>query len=100
MDLLPILSSCNLDELKRIDVGLEGNWSPTVSVAWSRNDGSIALDHPVLEHSTFKPSLELYFDNGWIGFHCFRRIGDMNVLDDELLNRVIQKVEAMLASGS
>jgi len=98
MDLLPLLSACRLDDLKRIDLGLEGDWSATVQVAWTRADGTLNLDEHRLEHEAFKPSLELYFDNGWIGLHCFRTIGSTNVLDVALLKRVVDTVEAALAA--
>lgn len=96
MDLIPLLSACRLDDIARIDIGLEGDWSNTVQVVWTRNDGALSLEEPLLEHGSFKPSLELYFDNGWIGLHCFRRVGDKNVPDVALLKRVIGTVETAL----
>ena len=96
MDLLRLLSACKLDDFTRIDVGLEGDWSATVQAAWTRTDGSLNLVEHRLEHEAFKPSLELYFDNGWIGLHCFRRVGGMNVLDVALLKHVIGAVETAL----
>jgi hypothetical protein len=98
MDLPPLLSACRLEDLTRIDVGLEGDWSTTVQVAWTRADGSLNPEEHRLEHEAFKPSLELYFDNGWIGLHCSRRVGGMNVLDVSFLKRVIDTVEAALAA--
>ena len=96
MEILPLLSACELDDLTRIDVGLEGDWSRTVQVAWTREGRSQVLDTQRLEHASFRPSLELYFKDGWLGLHCFRRCNRKNVLDEEALARVINLVEAAL----
>ena len=98
MELLPLLSACQLDDLLRIDVGLEGDWSTTVRTMWTRADGLLKPAGVVREHAFFKPSLELYFSNGWIGLHCFRRLGSSYVLDEEFLKRVIDRVETALAA--
>lgn len=100
MEILPLLSACPLDDLARIDVGLEGNWSPTVTTVWSRKDGLLDLSEVVKEHERFKPSLELYFSDGWIGLHCFRREDEGNLFDEDLLRSVVQNVEAALARAS
>ncbi len=97
MELLPLLSACRLEALQRIDVGLEGDWSPTVRVVWTREAGSQQPERLVREHAAFKPSIELYFADGWIGLHCFRRAGGRNVLDEELLQTVIEQVEKTIA---
>ena len=94
MDLRPLLSASPLEDLIRIDLGLEGDWSASVRVAWTRAHGTQRLDGRQLEHSSFKPSLELYFVDGWIGMHCYRRVADKYVLDVELLKSVIELVEA------
>ena len=97
MDLLPLLSACNLAELKRIDVGLEGDWSPTVRTVWTRTDGRMEFDGAVMEHDSNQPSLELYFSDRWVGLHCFRRTGGTNVLDGAYLDSVIADVEAAIS---
>jgi len=93
MDLPALLSACPLADLTRIDVGLEGNWSPTVTTVWTRESGRLVLSEVVREHECFKPSLELYFEDGWIGLHCFRRTANVNVLDEARLLRVVRDVE-------
>jgi hypothetical protein len=97
MELSALLSACSLDDLTRIDVGLEGDWSPTVKTVWTRNDGRLNLSVVVREHESFKPSLELYFVDGWIGLHCCCWDGQVNVLDESLVERVIDDVEAAIA---
>ncbi len=98
MDLLPLLSACPLEDLSRIDVGLEGDWSPTVTTVWTRENGRLGLADAVREHDIFRPCLELYFVDAWIGLHCFGRVGKANVLDETFLERVIRDVEAAMAS--
>ena len=93
MELLPLLSVCPLSDLTRIDVGLEGDWSSTVATVWTCEQGRLGSARIIQDHEDFKPSLELYFTDGWIGLHCFRRVGHVNVLDEERLERVIADVE-------
>lgn len=92
MDLPALLSACPLADLTRIDVGLEGDWNPTAQPVWTRQGGWLGLAEAAREHERFKPSLELYFTDGWIGLHCFRRRGSMNVLDEERLERIVRDV--------
>ena len=100
MDLLALLSAVPLEKLMRIDVGLEGDWSPTVTTVWTRVDGRLGLSDVVREHELFKPSVELYFVGGWIGLHCCCRDGKVNVFDESLVERVIDDVEAAIASST
>ncbi len=100
MELRPLLTACPLENLSRIDVGLEGDWSPTVTTVWARDGGRLGVAEVVREHEFNKPSLELYFVGGWIGLHCFRRVGDVNVFDESLLDRVINDVEAAIAAAN
>ena len=97
MDLAQLLSACPLASLMRIDVGLEGNWNPTVSTVWSREEGRLGFTDVARQHEAFRPSVELYFTDGWIGLHCFRRIGEVNVLDKERLERIVGDVEVAIA---
>ncbi len=98
MELHQLLSACPLDDLTRIDVGLEGNWSPTVTTVWTRDAGRRGLTEVVREHGTFKPCVEIYFVDAWIGLHSFNRVEDSNVFDEAFLERVIQAVESAVAS--
>lgn len=100
MELQPLLSACDIDDLDRIDVGLEGSWSQSVCTVWTRGGGWIGTQAAVKEHAIFKPSVELYFSNGWIGLHCFRRQGDSNVLDEPHLEQIVSRVEAALRDST
>ena len=99
MELRSLLSACPLEDLTRIDVGLEGDWSPTVRTVWTRDGGRSGFSDVAREHRSHKPSVELYFVDGWIGLHCFRRIGNVNVLDETMVERVIDDVENAIGSS-
>ena len=100
MEYSALLSACSLDDLTRIDVGLEGDWSPTVRTVWSRTDGRLRQRDIVRAHESFKPSLELYFVDGWIGLHCCNWDGHVHVIDESSLEKVIQDVESAVASSN
>ena len=61
--------------------------------------GRRALDGPFASHPSFKPSLELYFDDHWVGIHCYWRVDGRNVFDGELAQTVIDFVEAKLGEA-
>lgn len=88
-----ILKEISLDDLERIDVALEGDWSPTVVTVWSRERGLQGFSGITRSHETYKPSLELYFGDTWVGIHCFKRVDNQNVFDEEFALRVIGHVE-------
>jgi len=100
MDIQALLSACSIDDLTRVDVGLEGDWSRTVKTVWTRDDGWLGQRDVAREHESFKPSLELYLVDGWIGLHCCRWDGHAFVLDESLMARVVQDVEAEIAKSS
>ena len=91
-----LLEEISLTNLHRIDVALEGDWSSTVVTVWTRKDRFLGLSEVRMSHEVFKPSVELYFDNSWVGIHCFKRVDNMNVFDKELGLRIIDYVEARL----
>ena len=95
-DITELLESVRLNGITRIDVGLEGNWSPTVVTVWNRETGIIRFDHVKRAHPIHKPSLELYFHGTWLGIHCFCQIKNELVFDQELAERVIEYVEGKL----
>ena len=96
MDLPALLSTCPLADLTRIDVGLEGDWNSTALPVWTREGGWLGLADVARAHDHFRPSLELYFTDGWIGLHCFRRKGSMYVLDEARLERIVRDVEGAI----
>ena len=95
-----ILREISLDGLTRIDIALEGDWSSTVVTVWTRTGGLAGFSEVVLTHSTFKPSLELYFDNTWFGIHCFRRKEDLNEFDEGLARRIVDYVESAVRDSA
>ena len=95
-----VIQTLPKDELTRIDVGLEGDWSGTVVTVWSRDIGLIGFDGVTKEHKEFKPSIELYYEDSWLGFHCYSRIDDMNVFDERAAMQAISLVESVLANDS
>ncbi len=88
-----IVREISLDGIRRVDVALEGDWSPTVITVWTRDRGRSDFSAVVRSHKTFKPSLELYFEGAWVGIHCFNRVDGENVFDEELATKVLEFVE-------
>ncbi|MCP4660069.1 MAG: hypothetical protein GY856_32100 [bacterium] len=82
--------------LQRIDVSLEGDWSALVTSVWTREAGLVGFSAVARRHPTHKPSLELYFEDYWVGCHCFRRVHGENVFDEELARRIIDHIEGVL----
>lgn len=93
-DLPAIVREISFDGLTRIDVALEGNWSPTVVTVWTRETRFVGFSEVARSHPTFQPALELYFKNAWLGIHCYRHTEGQNVFDEELARRVIDYVES------
>ena len=88
-----ILSAISLHGLQRIDAALEGNWNPTVTTIWTRERGFIGFDRIIRADPKLKPSLELYFENHWIGLHCYKEIDRQNVFDETLAEQIIEYIE-------
>lgn len=91
-----IVKEISLHDIDRIDVSLEGDWSPNVVTVWSRKKGFFGFSGITCSHPTFKPSLELYFKNSWLGIHCFRKAGDQNVFDEEFALDIVKYIEKRL----
>ena len=86
------LAGVAFTEVVRIDVGLEGDWSATVRAIWTPADGFLVFLAAGLRHAKFRPSLELYFDAGWIGIHCYRVVGGEFVLDEDEAAAIVEYV--------
>lgn len=91
-----ILNEISLKEIKRIDAGLEGDWSPTVLTIWSVTDGLNEFDDSQLRHEIYKPCLELYFEDTWVGIHCYKKENNQNIFDRNFASKVIKYVEMKL----
>jgi len=94
--LLVNLNNFSLDKLTRIDVGMEGDWNPSVVTVWSRERGLLGFARVARRHPIFKPSIELYFEDGWIGLHCYTRIDGQNHFDESKALEIIRMVEKRL----
>ena len=94
------LRSVPVDRVIRIDVGLEGNWSETVRQVWSRSTGFTGFEQVPHCHSEYRPALELYLAEWWIGIPCFRVSDGQNVLDEAKARRLVEYVESRQASAS
>ena len=88
------LSGAPVDQVIRIDVGLEGNWSETVRQVWSRSTGFTGFEQAPRCHSEYRPALELYLADGWIGIPCSRVSDGQNVLDEAKARRLVEYVES------
>jgi len=95
-----IIHEISMNTIQRIDVALEGDWSPTVVTVWSREQGLIGFSEVTRSHPEHKPSLELYFKDSWLGIHCFTDIDGQNVFDEEFSTRIIEYVERKLSHQS
>ena len=95
-----ILSEVSLDDLQRIDAALEGDWNATVVTIWSAKEGRLSFSEIVRNHSTYKPSLELYFHTTWLGIHCYTRQNGQNVFDETLAKEIITYIEEQLKTKS
>ena len=77
----------------RIDVGLEGQWSETVTAVWSVADGFRGFDDVAKNHPTHRPAVELYLEDGWIGVPCSIESPDGQEFDEALARDLIAYVE-------
>lgn len=93
-----MLDDLSLDDLVRIDAGLEGDWSDTVVTIWTRQDGLIGFGSCPASHSEHFPSVELIFPAHWLGMRCYVRHAGLNELDERMAMTVIELVERRLAS--
>jgi len=91
-DLPKILMDISYHDVKRIDVGLEGNWNPTVVTVWSKEKGFLGFFSVPRSHAEFKPSIELYFSDTWVGIHCYKKCDKSYVFDEKLALRIIEFV--------
>ena len=96
MELSALLPHLPLHTLTRIDCALEGDWRRTVAPIWTPAEGFLGFPDSAISHSHFRPSLELYFHESWLGVRCCTRDGEVWRLDEALAHEVIGQVEAAL----
>jgi len=81
------------DNILRIDIGLEGDWSSTAVTVWTRENGLLGFDEVTRSHAINKPSIEFYYGDSWLGIHCFQRNEKKNLFYEELARKLIQLIE-------
>jgi hypothetical protein len=91
-----LIERLSLDDLVRVDVGLEGDWSPSVTTVWTREHGLLGFDEAPHGHGRHIPSVELIFPEHWVGLRCFVREADRNIFDERLARAVVDLVERRL----
>ncbi len=79
-------------KLRRIDAAFEGDWNATVRTAWSRDSDVVDLPDETWVTDRFQPSIELIFDDTWLGIRCTRSVGGMNVLDVDRAAAIVNYV--------
>jgi hypothetical protein len=86
------LAGISITGITRIDVALEGDWNATVKTVWTRDRGFLGFTDIHRSHPNFRPSIELYFDDHWIGIHCYQRRGNLYHFDENYALRIINHV--------
>lgn len=92
-----VLKEINLNGIIRLDYSMEGNWNHNLKVLWTREAGFLGYDGITLAHKSYNPCLELYFDGYFLGIKCFKRKGNLNVIDKELIDLIIKHIEFSIA---
>lgn len=77
---------------------MEGDWSPSVVTIWDRKKGFMGFSGFNGSHPVHRPSLELYYEGAWIGIHCYQRVDNRNIFDEDQALRIINLVEKRLKS--
>ena len=96
VDPIEVIRKIDIERIKRVDVALEGNWNRTVTTVWDRKVGFKDFSKVKKSHARYKPSIELYFHDYWIGVHCYRRKKGKNVFDDRLALKIISYIDFRL----
>lgn len=96
----PVLSEISFTGLRRIVLSLEGDWNARVRPVWTREAGFLGFSGVARQHPEYKPSLELYFEDYWVGCHCFRRVHGQNEFDEEKARQMIDHVEDKLRGSA
>jgi hypothetical protein len=86
----------SIADIKRVDIALEGNWNRTVTTVWDRKKGFGGFSKVKKQHARYKPSVELYFPDYWVGIHCYKRLKGRNVFDARLALRIIKYIDRRL----
>jgi hypothetical protein len=88
-----MIREISLDGIQKVVAALEGDWNPTMVTVWTRDRGALGFSAVTRTHPTFKPGLELYFEDTWLGIHCFNRSNGKNVFDEEFAVELLEYIE-------
>jgi hypothetical protein len=88
-----IIRKFPLSGIHKVIAALEGDWNATMVTVWTRSTGTLGFSAVTRSHPTFKPSLELYFGDTWLGIHCFKRINGENIFDEEFALTLLEYIE-------
>lgn len=91
-----LLHQISWDDILRIDVGLEGNWNPTVVTVWEKGSRNRNYSQVAKPEGKCRPSIELYFPDRWIGIHCYIEDDGKLLFDTDLANQIIDFVESKI----
>jgi hypothetical protein len=87
-----------LDRMLRIDVVVDtGRWRRTVRTIWSSDKRSWDIRGIGHGYEIFDWSLELVFDDYWVGLRCSRPASGQRVLDFDVVRELIEIVEGAAA---
>ena len=97
-DIPMIVREVSINGIQRVVAALEGDWNPTMVTVWMRDRGMLGFTDVIRTHPILKPSLELYFEDSWLGIHCFNRSDGVNVFDEEYAVFIINYIETNIES--
>ena len=87
-----VLDGLDWSKLRRIDCAFEGDWNASVCTVWSSDNEVVDLPDATWATDRFNPSLELIFDDTWLGIRCTRAVDGLNVLDVERATAIVDHV--------
>jgi hypothetical protein len=88
-----IVREIPVDGIQKVFAALEGDWNSTMVTIWTRDKGLLGFSKVTRTHSTFKPSIELYLEDTWLGIHCYKKINGKNVFDEEFAINLLEYLE-------
>jgi GNAT superfamily N-acetyltransferase len=88
-----LLAGPGLENLLRIDLGLQGRWTQTATTIWTPADGFAGLPAHSRPDPRHPPAVELVFPDHWVGVRCAVPGPDGPRVDDQLIRGLIELVE-------
>ncbi len=91
-----VVKLLNLSNIKRIDYSMEGDWNANIVVIWERKKGVLDYSGITRSHYIHKPTIELYFENHWVGLHCYKNVEGNNLFDEDYALLIIKYIETQI----